>query len=305
MKRILVVATGKVFATGIVIVAGLVGAGIGLIVLEVVKYLGLETKSEVWEIASAAFGFLLASNATANSLARSGVAFCKHEDLVGGKCRCCGKEIHGTTPDKSYVGACLSSGLKDLPEKRDAWHMPDVEPAHFLGSGCATQELVRLGHALISKYPDLDMPYYWLSHHYLLKGDVATARQLLDQGLRLCKRKTNLCSEYGTVEYESGNISEAVKWWTREAVLQITSGAFDSYSCFLYLGYVGGWCGLSSESELLFRVTDVIRSLRLNDSGQQKLRLMVSSADPRHLATVIKLLVSTYRTQLSVVAQKR
>lgn len=182
--------------------------------------------------------------------------------------------------------------------------MPDVEPAHFLGSGRADQEMVRLGHDLISKYPDLDMPYYWLSHHYLLKGDPATARTLLDQGLRLCNRKINLCCEYGVVEYEAGNMSEAVKWWTREVVLQITSGVFDSYSGFLYLGYVAGSCGLSGESELLFRVTDAIKSLRLNDSGQQKLHLMVRNADSRLLAAVIKLLVATYKKKLSAVAHK-
>jgi len=103
MKRILVVATGKAFAMGIVIVSGLAGAGIGLLVLAVVKYFGLETKSEMWEIASAVVGFLLAANVTANSLARAGVAFCKHDDLVDGKCRCCGKEIHAATTKEARI----------------------------------------------------------------------------------------------------------------------------------------------------------------------------------------------------------
>jgi hypothetical protein len=197
-----------------------------------------------------------------------------------------------------YLNECLSSGLKDLPEKRNAWHMPDVEPAHFLGSGYASEEQVRLGHDLIAKYPDLDMPYYWLSHHYLLKGDLDTARKLLDQGIQICNTKRNLCCEYGEVEYATGKIFEAVKWWTREAVLQITSGVFDSYSCFMYLAYIAGWCRLPNESKLLFSVTDAIRSIRLSDTGQQKLYSMVLSADIAVLARVITLLADTYKKEL-------
>jgi hypothetical protein len=103
MKRYLLVATKNVFSTGIVVAVGLVGAGIGLLVLEAVKYLGLETTSEIWEVSSVVLGFLLASNATANFLARAGVAFCKHVDLVDGKCRCCGKEIHAPTTEESRI----------------------------------------------------------------------------------------------------------------------------------------------------------------------------------------------------------
>jgi hypothetical protein len=149
------------------------------------------------------------------------------------------------------------------------------------------------------------MPYYWLSHHYLLKGDLDAARQLLDQGLQVCNRKRLLCHEYGEVEHEAGKIFEAVKWWTRGAVLEITSEAYHSYSCFMYLGYVAGWCALPNESKLLFRVTDAIESIRLSDTGQQKLYSMVRNADTAVLASVVTLLVATYRKQLSAVTDGR
>lgn len=182
-------------------------------------------------------------------------------------------------PVSAYLDECLSSGLQDLPEERNAYRMPDVQPAHILGSGGGTPEHVRLGRDLVNKYPDLDMPYYWLSHHYLLKRDLDTARQLLDQGIRSCKRKRWLCDEYGELEYRAGNLPEAVKWWTRHAVLQITSATFDAYACFMYLGYVAGWCDLPDEARLLFSVTDAIKFIRLDNTGQRELDLMVRSAD--------------------------
>ena len=202
----------------------------------------------------------------------------------------------------SYLDECLSSGLEDLPEERDAYRMPDVQPAHILGSGCATPEHVRLGHDLIREYPDLDMPYYWLSHYYLLKNDHQTARRLLEQGIGLCRRKRWLCGEYGELEYYAGNLREAVKWWARHAVLQIASSTYEAYSCFMYLGYVADWCSLPAESSLLFRVTDAIRCIRLNDIGQKELYLMTRNTDTSPVAQTIRRLVASHHDALSAIA---
>jgi hypothetical protein len=66
----------------------------------------------------------------------------------------------------------------------------------------------------------------------------------------------------------------------------------------MYLGYIAGWCGLPTESKLLFSVTDAIRSIRLSDAGQQELYSMVRSVDRAALDMVITLLVDTYKKEL-------
>jgi hypothetical protein len=194
----------------------------------------------------------------------------------------------------AYVDSCLASGLEESEEPRDAFAMDDVKPAAILGSGAGRERDVELAKSLIARYPDLDLPYYWLSHHYLLREDFQTARAILDEGMSRCRRKRKLCYEYGCVEREAKSPLHAVKWWTRDAVLQLRSGTRDGYGSFMYLAYVAQFCGLRREAEKLFAVTDAIRSIRLNSSGQQEIYSMVCSADTDPIVKVIRILVREY-----------
>lgn len=190
-----------------------------------------------------------------------------------------------------YVEQCIFSGLQEADEPRDAFSMKDVRPASVLGSGAGTQEDVRLARGLIHKYPDLDMPYYWLSHHHALKGDFGEARAILDQGIKRCKRKRYLCDEYGSVEYEADQVLQAVKWWIRSAILQLASNTLDGYGPFMYLAYVAEYCGLKDQSRKLFEITDEIRSIRLNSDGQHRLRIrleMLEGTDKRAVIAAIE-----------------
>ena len=194
-----------------------------------------------------------------------------------------------------YVDECLASGLEESYEPRDASSMEDVKPARILGSGFGGDKDVLLAQDLICKYPDFDMPYYWLSHHYLLRKDLMEARAVLDEGIQRCRRKRNLCYEYGCVEKEAGRLPDAVKWWTRDAVLQLSSETWDGYGAFMYLGYVAQCCGLRHEATEPFQVTDAIRSIRLNSEGQQRIHEMVQTTDTGAIVAVINSLLKEYR----------
>ncbi|MBN3038482.1 MAG: hypothetical protein JW869_03590 [Candidatus Omnitrophica bacterium] len=193
-----------------------------------------------------------------------------------------------------YLGECLSWGLKDEEERRDAFSMSDVQPAIILGSGNGTDEHVKLCRQIISKYPDLDMPYYWLTHHYALKNDFDQARAVLDDGLLASKRKRHLCDEYGWLECEAGRLEEAVKWWIRCAIFQQVSGRLDCYAPFMYLAYIMRRYGDIPLSERLFSVTDSIRSIRLDDIAEQKLFAIVYTANIRLILTAIKSFAKKY-----------
>jgi hypothetical protein len=189
-----------------------------------------------------------------------------------------------------YVEQCIFSGLQEGNEQRDGFEMHDVKPASVLGSGYGTEQDVSFGRSLMSKYPDLDMPYYWLSHQYALKGDFTEARAILNRGIEKCKRKRYLCDEYGWLECQAGRLPEAVKWWSRSVILQLTSGKLDSYEPFMYLAYVAEYCRLERQSKKLFEVTDRVRSIRLNATGQQKLYDIVENSNKQSISAVIDLI---------------
>jgi len=199
---------------------------------------------------------------------------------------------------KDYVSECLTSGLEEFDEIRDAFSMSDVKQASFLGSGYGGDNDVSLARQLISKYPDLDMPYYWLSHYYLLNGDFKEARSILEEGIANCKRKRKLCYEYGCLELENKQLLNAVKWWIRNAVFQLNSKTLDGYGSFMYLAYISQYCGLLREAEVLFKITDTIRSIRLNSSGQNKIHELAQNTETSKIKNVIRILLNKYQKDI-------
>ncbi|MFC1806217.1 hypothetical protein ACFL09_04465 [Planctomycetota bacterium] len=193
-----------------------------------------------------------------------------------------------------YVDQCLHWGGQESRESRDGFAMQDVRQASVLGSGHGTDKDVQLAWTLIAKYPDLDMPYYWLSHHCALRSNLGEARDILDKGLATCKRKRLLCVEYAWVECEAGRLLPAVKWWLRSAVLEVVSGRPISYEPFMYLAYLAAMCGLPGVAERLFAATDAVRSCRLSADGEHQLRRLLHDCYVPTIATVLDRFAQEY-----------
>jgi tetratricopeptide (TPR) repeat protein len=198
------------------------------------------------------------------------------------------RELNPSGQIEAFMDRCLNWAQKEEPETRDAFSIPVVAAASILGSGRGTEEHVLLAEKLMLMYPDLDMPYYWLSHHYLLRKDFQRARDVLNQGLERSKRKRNLCNEYGFLEEEAGCLAEAVQWWLRGAVIQLTCGMPSSYEPFMSLGYVAHLCGEKALSRRLLAIADSVRNIRLDEKGEQHMIHIYRAADPETIAVAMR-----------------
>jgi hypothetical protein len=107
-----------------------------------------------------------------------------------------------------------------------------VSVKKVLGLGGLNPEVIDKVLEVKAQVPDNHEPYYFLAHAYIKADYLSKARTLLNEGLRMCKKKHTLCQMYAELELRSGNMPEAVKWWIRGASLQIVTGVLDDFEPF-------------------------------------------------------------------------
>jgi hypothetical protein len=190
---------------------------------------------------------------------------------------------------KAYLTECFESHLVEQDEPRDAWRMPDVRPAVSCGAG---HDATDAAWAAIQKYPDLDMPYYWLSHFYGYHGsEYAKAIEVLNRGLKSARRKSYLAYEYGLIEYEHGNTESAVLWYIRACMLQISAGLASSYDPWLDLSDIAATLGVHDVAEHFRGINTWIQnggSGGRSADGMDKMRRNLSQVDRPRVEAALK-----------------
>jgi tetratricopeptide (TPR) repeat protein len=176
------------------------------------------------------------------------------------------------TGDK-YVDDCFHIGFQEFDEPRRWNEIPEAQAITGPGNAGRLEEALRLAKALQNKYPDFYYSYYWFAVLYRKQARYDSARSALTQGLEVCKSKYKLCQMMGDTEWETGNLPEAVKWWIKNIVIQVSVHNLDDYVSFLHLSYVAEQLGLPVASSRLRQYVDRIRygEIRLNPDAANKL----------------------------------
>jgi tetratricopeptide (TPR) repeat protein len=144
--------------------------------------------------------------------------------------------------------------------------------------------------ALRMRLPDFHFSYRWLGRLYHEAGRLDDARRVLDEGLRLARSKSEICEARARLEFGLGDMAEAVKWWIRNVVIQISSKQLEDYEPFLYLACVAPEFGQLGWVERLELRADTIRQVRFDVSLHRRVhaRFQELMANPNCLVSVRK-----------------
>jgi hypothetical protein len=169
-----------------------------------------------------------------------------------------------------YVDECFRIPFQEQEEERDWKTLPgllEIPRLALSGEVEAAQAAIDRG---LEAYPDLDFLYSWLGHLRGRAGDRDGQRQAYLEGLEKCRSKAGLCDGLGMLAFESDDLAEAVTWWVRSGVVQLTSGQMDSAQPFLRLATIADGLDLTACSTALMQQVDRIQNVRLNQQGQQE-----------------------------------
>jgi tetratricopeptide (TPR) repeat protein len=191
-----------------------------------------------------------------------------------------------------YVDSCFQIELQEFDEGRDWFEMPEAKAMTQAGNAGRVDEALRGAEALRVKYPDFFFPYLWFSILYRKQGRHADAKNSLNAGLQFSRSKFELCQNYGDTEWELGNLPEAVKWWVKSIVIQVSTKSLGNFAPFLQLSYVAEALGLQSACSRLRQFVDRMRpgEIRLNGDAANKLYLATRSQGTESMKRAIGLL---------------
>ncbi len=109
-----------------------------------------------------------------------------------------------------------------------------------------------------AQYTDYNFIYAWKATILQKKKDYNAARDILIKGIKNAKSTHLLCERMGYLEFESGDINDAVMWWIRSVVLMNQPNATKRWEGLLYLSYIAKACGWKSNHEILMTIVSRI-----------------------------------------------
>ncbi|HEY1389115.1 MAG TPA: hypothetical protein VGF38_11275 [Ktedonobacterales bacterium] len=177
----------------------------------------------------------------------------------------------------SYVDNCFHVDFQEFEDTRDWYQMPEAKPIPQAVNAGNLDEALRLAQTLRETFPDFDYSYSAFAMIYRKQNRYDDARHAIEEGLQAAKQKSGLCSSMGDIEWQAGNLREAVPWWIKSIVLQASTEHPTEYGPFMYLSYVAEQLGLGGACS---RLRDVVDSIRAG-----KIRLSSEGANPLYAAT--------------------
>ena len=158
----------------------------------------------------------------------------------------------------AYIDACFQFDFQEHHDTRNWREIPEAQALVKFAREKNTEAALRQCQIVRDNYPDFYWPYYWLATLYGGQGRLEDARQALTEGLGYAKSKYNLCGKMGEIEWEVGNLAEAVKWWLKSVIIQINTDNLDTFTPFLRLSYIAQGFGLTDTQLLLIQYVDNI-----------------------------------------------
>ena len=190
----------------------------------------------------------------------------------------------------TYFEDCFWLPCEEIHDDRKFGDVPEMLEVAKLGNAGKVDEALRLAESVLLGHPDLDDVYYWLGYLNNSKVMYEKAKEVLMDGMSKSKRKYSLYTLLGDIEYQAGKLSEAVKWWTRSIVSQLSIKEKRDYSPFLYLAYVCEAMGLGVIAQKLFSEVDTIRfgKIRLVPSAQTNIHRLVRTQGTESMRRVLE-----------------
>lgn len=202
--------------------------------------------------------------------------------------------------EDDFAEQCLNPQFREQPESRTWKSDPEfskvLDPLNSGNNDLACREAENL----IGKISDFDSLYDWWGTALLRKRAFDQARQVLRQGLDKSRRKYFLCKVLGEVEWNAGNIQQAIYWWTQALHSQELLERYGAdEGAYLYLHYVADGIGLPGIARTLISRVDQIRGgqVRLNPPTAENLRSLARKGKTSGIERVVKELGAKYLDQ--------
>ncbi len=196
-------------------------------------------------------------------------------------------------PDE-YERRCLTAEFHEQTEERT--FRSDGAFAEVLAAlnSRSFDDAIRRGTALFPRYRDFDLPWEWVSTAYQETGRLDLAYQVARDGLARAKRKSVLLTRLGDIEWQRGNLPEAV--YALANVLHCYADRPLDYNPYLLLSYVAEGAGLPGVAAAFLRQVDRLRggTVRLPAALADRLRGLSRKAQAPAIARVLEGLSEKY-----------
>ncbi len=172
-----------------------------------------------------------------------------------------------------YVDSCFECTWSELDEPRLWSSDPELKAvADLANDGRHAEALAQLA-KIWGSYQDYDFVYGWKARMLMGQGHRADAINVLNEGMSKCRTKFKLCANRAEIEYEAGDLGEAVVWWIRSAVSQVSlQGSPVLDAPFMYLAYIAGALHDHASKDRLFKAVDRLTQWgRLRDSAVNRI----------------------------------
>jgi len=196
----------------------------------------------------------------------------------------------------AYVDTCFQIEFQEFDDGRDWFQIPEAKAMTQAGNAGRIEEALQHAEVLREKYPDFYFSYYWFAVLYNMQARNVEAINALNDGLRLSKSKYELCEKYGNIELDMNHLPEAVKWWIKSIVVQVSTQSLGNFVAFLHLSYVAEQLGLDSACSHLRQLVDRMRigGIRLNAEPANKLYSTTRSQGTGSMKRAIEILDQEY-----------
>lgn len=174
-----------------------------------------------------------------------------------------------------YVRLCLEPQYREEEEARTWQSDPRFRTVLDPLNGGDYDSATKAAAKLVSTFPDFHLVYMWQGSAQRQLGAFDRAREVLLQGLAKSKRKSILCEQMGRVEWNAGDLKQAVYWWAQAIHGQETpEGSSNDESAYLHLYYVADGMGLPDVAAAFISRVDQMRAgqIRLAPSTAADLR---------------------------------
>jgi len=197
------------------------------------------------------------------------------------------------SPDE-YERRCLTAEFHEETEERT--FRSDNAFAEVLAAFNSSRfdDAIRLGTKLLPRFRDFDLPWFWVSSACEQRGQLDIAHQAAREGLARAKRKSNLLARLGDIEWQRGNLPEAV--YALSQVLHCYADRPLDSNAYLLLSYVAEGVGLSGIAAAFLRQVDRLRSgtVRLPAAQASRLRGLSHEAQASAIERVLEGLSEKY-----------